>query len=67
MKKKLKVIFFLQRVSLSGFVYVFVSTVITVLVHELGHALAAARYKVLTIYSPVYVYELLLDIVFLMS
>lgn len=53
--------------SLSGFVYVFVSTVITVLVHELGHALAAARYKVLTFYSPVYVYELLLDIVFLMS
>lgn len=34
---------FLQSVSLSGIVYVLVSTVTTVSVHELGHALAAAR------------------------
>ncbi|XP_013598405.1 PREDICTED: membrane-bound transcription factor site-2 protease homolog isoform X1 [Brassica oleracea var. oleracea] len=43
------------RVSLSGFVYVFVSTVITVLVHELGHALAAASEGIQMEYIAVFI------------
>ncbi|KAL0727438.1 hypothetical protein Bca4012_023531 [Brassica carinata] len=43
------------RVSLSGFVYVFVSTVVTVLVHELGHALAAASEGIQMEYIAVFV------------
>ncbi|XP_024005905.1 membrane-bound transcription factor site-2 protease homolog isoform X3 [Eutrema salsugineum] len=43
------------RVSLSGLVYVFVSTVITVLVHELGHALAAASEGIQMEYIAVFI------------
>ncbi|CAH2078451.1 unnamed protein product [Thlaspi arvense] len=43
------------RVSLSGIVYVFVSTVITVLVHEIGHALAAASEGIQMEYVAVFI------------
>lgn len=45
----------------------FVSTVVTVLVHELGHALAAARYKVLTFYAQFMYMSCFIVIVFLMN
>ncbi|KAL1205299.1 Membrane-bound transcription factor site-2 protease-like protein [Cardamine amara subsp. amara] len=43
------------RVSLSGIAYVFVSTVITVAVHELGHALAAASEGIQMEYIAVFI------------
>ncbi|VVB12305.1 unnamed protein product [Arabis nemorensis] len=48
-------IFGFRRLSLSGIVYVFVSTVITVSVHELGHALAAASEGIQMEYIAVFV------------